>query len=349
MKGVLMKKIFLFLFTPFFLNAENIEMDALTGYTNQMQRNFNGLLSDQFYITGSIETYKLSENVLSILVSTKDESIKLEDEYFNYYEIIDYCSSRHKSGELDILEFDNDKIVNGSVFIYPEKNINFEKPTILINRKILEYNAPSLVATSSLRAMKEAYDYFQRIDNVIYTDWDEVENLLYLFDSYYAQARFIEDFFINNEIMVTRYETFILQSYQNDLLASFFMYFYGIDRDFFINGAYFLAQYNERAITITEMLNAYNQMISGLNFNEINILDEEGLISLATQYTYASFYVFLLQHYSVIAAIGHQDNDKSVYISLLSRMDEIIKRNEENYPVYFEWVTRNQKSFFLLQ
>lgn len=280
------------------MSETNLSIDALTGYHSEMTKCFNIFYSDLIY--GDLSTYNDIDmkGFLDRLEKMSAGSEGLSDEYFNFKDEIDTFLKYIENKQIIIVGLKSNEITDGARFIYPEPTESKDFPVFCVNFDFIDKGYETLVESSIFREIIIANRFFFRVQNNTFTRWDEVENLLYLMDGYYGQAHFIEKYFESNRVIVTSFEKFLLYSYSQDTLDSFFLYYFGIDRSYIVHGVYYLNQLRENKITLEELINAYNKVFNALTpLVEGEIQDNH--VALMERYSLLSYYIFLLGHVEI--------------------------------------------------
>ena len=318
---------------------KELEVDQLTGFNNFLQDNITCLYGEILFPTQFYNIKEIDQKLINFLTDIRDESKNIEDERFDYYDILKKSLEKIDDNLVDVFFFSSNRVTEASLFVYPEKHNQFIKPAILINYDFLKEKNDSLIISSVLRSMYLSEQYFKRIGDNIYTDWDDIENTLYLFDAYYMQARFVEDFFINRGYGVSRFESYLFTCYEKDLLQSFFYYYYGLKKDLIIKGCHYLEQLTRKELTITEFLNLINDEIS-LDFFNTKDFNQDNIQCLISKSTLCSYYKFYLNHKKVKCLID--ENSTSIHNELILLIDEMYCHSYRHLEQLHDWVNRYQ-------
>jgi len=322
-----MKIKILFLMFIVTVNAYTIDysIDMNTGYYNTYQNNFKTIYHDIFYEDVNV-IHDCNPRINDLLESMIKETETIQDEYFNYYETFLLCKEKIDNNELQIKSFSSDSIIREVYFITPDENEKFEIPTILIDEEYMFGNNVSFFTSSFARELKAANDFFNRVDNNAYTVWDEFENVMYILDKLYFQARFIEDFFLVRRFKPTQYEFFMAQNYNNEYLRSMLFYYYGIDRNTLIHGYSLLDRVKNNQITSKDFIAELQNMSQSEYFDQVfKIVDENDYHKLSVQFTYSSMFVYMLNHYKVKQFIS--DDDIKQFNELIRLTSILLERN----------------------
>ena len=325
-----MKKtaVLILLFTAYFVSAEDIVIDANSGYYKSYQHNFNRVYKKIYYHEDIL--YRApGEETLKFFRSLASQTEGMTDEMFDYNSVVKFCLEKIDGGDLALGAYESSRVTDIALFVSPYEDENFEKPHILVDEKYFNKEQISVFLSSIMREMKAAHDYYDRISKDWYTEWDEVENTMYLLDSYYFQARFIEDFFISRQFYITNFEGFLLTNYHDEYLRSFMFYYYGIDRDTLLAGYSGQQNVREGRMSIDDYIKQLYDWSGSGRFDEVESYDQsDAQAMLAIQYTYSCFYNFILNHLAVKnSAMSGETSDR--YGELLDRVFEYYQRNEE--------------------
>ena len=308
------------------LFAEDVVIDANTGYFKSYREIFGGIYDGIFYPEIS-DTAEVSDKTYELILGMKNQVAGLIDDMCDYQGTAAYSIDKIESGEIEVRSHKSSGIIDIARFVAPEQFDNFEKPVLLVDEGFISKDHITVFLTSLMRELKVIRDYYDRIDNNWYTAWDEIENTMYMFDSFYFQARFVEDFFIAREYYVTRYEGFMTTNYREELLRSFLYFYYGIDRDTMILGYSSLQNFANGEISIDDFINAVYDWTHREFFEEVEGGNEQlNQTKLAIQFTYCAYYNFLLNHIAVKRAEMSAETSEK-YGELLDLVFDISQRN----------------------
>lgn len=129
---------------------------------------------------------------------------------------------------------EKDKLIMGAAkFIHTYNDMN-ESSYIVVNPKSLDLyeKQSSIVYSILINMLKGAYDYYTQNDRYLATQNNLIERKYYSADAIYIEALFIIDYLQTQKYHLTRFEEFLIRSFKNDNLGSFFATFYLTDLPF---------------------------------------------------------------------------------------------------------------------
>ncbi|MCG8453847.1 MAG: hypothetical protein MI717_11770 [Spirochaetales bacterium] len=332
-----------------------IDTDMNTGYSNTHRIGFEQIYEKIFYPEMHI-IEESSKTVVDDFIDFILSSPNYADDYFDYHQEVQNFQLMQEEYNFHFSFIDNEEITTAAHTIpianYGE-DLYFE---LYINKRFIDSNLMSLVYSSLMREIIYINDVADRINTGVYTPWDEVENTLYKLDAYYGQARYVKHYSINNALPVTHFEYFMLQSYSHDVLYSFFLHIYGIERSILVGGYHYISQLIQQEIDY----NQYFQNIEQWFFhsppytqNHSMLTDMDSYVEFANDYTYASFYSYFIHNWAFYNLskkehLAHhqrmKDRVESIFESNLMTKQAFIDqtRNSQKNPYFLKLITLNE-------
>lgn len=186
------------------------------------------------------ENIGLDNNVNEILQKLNEVILSTPEGYIEIKNLLAFISEKRKNGRLKFLyesQFQTDNIE--SIIFYP---VSYSEANIYFSKKSLELykTNPSIILSQLVAEMKRAMFFFE--DSYFYAQVQNNPLEQFLFDDskYEIQAKFIYNYLLPNNYVLTSMEELLVDSFLNNKLQKFTALFKNFDRSivYIMNNTY---------------------------------------------------------------------------------------------------------------